>query len=72
MSPGVFEARLGLRLVLTEVVVAMHQIFQNFVDGLSEALEREALRDAMAGAATALDLSCFAYLTIPPWGGSAP
>jgi LuxR family transcriptional activator of conjugal transfer of Ti plasmids len=53
-------------------MVSMHRLFQNFVDGLSSALEREALRDAMAEAATALDLSCFAYLTIRPPRGSAP
>jgi LuxR family transcriptional activator of conjugal transfer of Ti plasmids len=43
----------------------MHRVFQTFVDHLSNAPDSEALRDAMANAAAALDLSCFAYLTIP-------
>jgi LuxR family transcriptional activator of conjugal transfer of Ti plasmids len=43
----------------------MHRLFQTFVDRLSNAPDSEALRDAMANAAAALDLSCFAYLTIP-------
>jgi DNA-binding CsgD family transcriptional regulator len=43
----------------------MHHIFQNFIDNLSSALDSEVLRDAMSEAATALDLSCFAYLAMP-------
>jgi hypothetical protein len=43
----------------------MHQIFQNFVDGLSSAPDLNGFRDAMAQAALALDLSHFAYLAIP-------
>lgn len=50
----------------------MHRLFQNFVDGLSNALNPEALRDAMAEAAAALDLSCFAYLSVPHWPSDAP
>jgi LuxR family transcriptional regulator, activator of conjugal transfer of Ti plasmids len=50
----------------------MHRLFQNFVDDLLGAMGREALRDAMANAAAALDLSCFAYLSIPHKAGSAP
>jgi DNA-binding CsgD family transcriptional regulator len=43
----------------------MHRIFQTFIDRLSSAQGPEALRDAMAEAAAALDLSCFAYLSVP-------
>lgn len=43
----------------------MHRIFQNFVDSLSSAREQEDLRAGMAEAAAALDLSCFAYLSVP-------
>lgn len=43
----------------------MHRIFQNFIEHLSSAQDRLVLRDAMAEAATALDLSCFAYLSMP-------
>ena len=42
----------------------MHRIFQNFIDRLSNASDTESLRSAMGEAATALDLSCFAYLAI--------
>jgi LuxR family transcriptional regulator, activator of conjugal transfer of Ti plasmids len=50
----------------------MHRIFQDFIDRLSSAPDREALRDAMAKAAAAFDLSCFAYLSIPPQTRTAP
>jgi LuxR family transcriptional regulator, activator of conjugal transfer of Ti plasmids len=50
----------------------MHRIFQNFVDRLSSASDTNALRDAMAKAAAALDLSCFAYLSISSRSGAAP
>lgn len=43
----------------------MHRIFQNFIDCLSSASNSDALRDAMSQAATGLDLSCFAYLSMP-------
>jgi LuxR family transcriptional activator of conjugal transfer of Ti plasmids len=43
----------------------MHLIFQNFIDRLSSASNPDALRDAMAEAAAALHLSCFAYLFVP-------
>jgi DNA-binding CsgD family transcriptional regulator len=42
----------------------MHQIFRNFIDGLSSASDASSFRDAMARAAAALDISCFAYLLI--------
>jgi LuxR family transcriptional regulator, activator of conjugal transfer of Ti plasmids len=50
----------------------MHRLFQNFVDDLSNALHPEDLRDAMAEAAAALDLSCFAYLCAPDRPGDVP
>jgi DNA-binding CsgD family transcriptional regulator len=43
----------------------MHHIFRNFIDSLSNASNSHGFHDAMAGAATALGLSCFAYLSIP-------
>ena len=43
----------------------MHRIFQNFIDRLSSASNSDALRDAMSQAAAGLDLSCFAYLSMP-------
>jgi hypothetical protein len=43
----------------------MHRIFQNFIDCLSSASNSDALRDAMSQAAAGLDLSCFAYLSMP-------
>jgi hypothetical protein len=51
---------------------SMHRIFQNFVDHLSSALDEEALGSALAEAAAALDLSCFAYLSVPHLPRPAP
>src|SRR5258707_1011758 len=51
---------------------SMHRIFQNFIDSLSSAQDSEGLRDAMAGAAAALDLSCFAYLSVSRDPKAAP
>lgn len=42
----------------------MHRIFQGFVDQLSTSSNEPSLRAAMADAATALDLHCFAYLSV--------
>jgi LuxR family transcriptional regulator, activator of conjugal transfer of Ti plasmids len=50
----------------------MHRIFQNYIDHLTSALDPEALRDAMAEAAAALDLPCFAYLSVPRRAGDFP
>jgi len=47
----------------------MHRIFQSFVDRLSDSADETALRDAMAEAATALDLRCFAHLSLPHRSG---
>jgi DNA-binding CsgD family transcriptional regulator len=49
----------------------MHRIFQNYIDHLTSAQGAEALRDAMAEAAAALDLSSFAYLSVPNLPGSS-
>lgn len=43
----------------------MHRIFQRFIDLLSVAEDPAGFSDAMAVTATALDLSCFAYLGLP-------
>lgn len=40
----------------------MHRVFQHFIDLLSTADDRQDFSKAMADTATALDLSCFAYL----------
>ena len=48
----------------------MHQIFQQFIDGLVDSKSEEALRITMERAAAALDLACFAYLALPYTKGS--
>ncbi|MEY9543151.1 LuxR family transcriptional activator of conjugal transfer of Ti plasmids [Bradyrhizobium diazoefficiens] len=50
----------------------MHRIFQNFIDCLLSAPNSEGLRDAMSRAAAGLDLSCFAYLSMPLGTGGQP
>ncbi|SEE64660.1 DNA-binding transcriptional regulator, CsgD family [Rhizobiales bacterium GAS188] len=50
----------------------MHRIFQNFVDSIASAPDSAALRDAMSEAAASLDLSCFAYLSMPDLPRSQP
>lgn len=42
----------------------MHLIFQNFIDLLSTAEDLQDFSKAMADTATALDLTCFAYLAL--------
>jgi len=44
---------------------SMHRIFQTFIDHLAESSDVVMLRDSMADAAAALDLNCFAYLSVP-------
>jgi LuxR family transcriptional regulator, activator of conjugal transfer of Ti plasmids len=44
---------------------AMHRVFQTFIDGLAESSDEKMLASTMEGAASALDLSCFAYLALP-------
>jgi len=43
----------------------MHRVFQNYVDRLLSAQDLATLGDAMGDTAAALDLSCFAYLSVP-------
>jgi LuxR family transcriptional activator of conjugal transfer of Ti plasmids len=43
----------------------MHRVFQRFIDRLSSADDAETFSEAIAVVATALDLSCFAYLALP-------
>ena len=43
----------------------MHRIFQAFIDHLAESVDPDDLHKAMADVATALDLRCFAYLSMP-------
>jgi LuxR family transcriptional activator of conjugal transfer of Ti plasmids len=50
----------------------MHRIFQNFIDHLTSAPDSLVLRDAMGEAANALDLSCFAYLSVPQRPAAIP
>jgi LuxR family transcriptional regulator, activator of conjugal transfer of Ti plasmids len=42
----------------------MHRVFQNFIDLLSTAEDLQGFSKAMTDTATALDLSCFAYLAL--------
>lgn len=50
----------------------MHRVFQSFVDGLAANGDANSLRTVLADAGAALDLSCFAYLSMPPRRGDAP
>jgi LuxR family transcriptional activator of conjugal transfer of Ti plasmids len=50
----------------------MHHIFQKFIDRLSSARDTETLHASMAEAAAALNLSCFAYLSMPPAPDASP
>jgi DNA-binding CsgD family transcriptional regulator len=43
----------------------MYRIFQNFINHLADAQDTTSLREAMAEAATAFDLSSFSYISIP-------
>jgi LuxR family transcriptional activator of conjugal transfer of Ti plasmids len=43
----------------------MHRVYQTFIDLLSTAGDAEGFSKAMATAAAAMDLSCFAYLALP-------
>lgn len=43
----------------------MHRVYQRFIDLISSAGDAEGFSNAMATAATAMDLSCFAYLALP-------
>ena len=43
----------------------MHRVFQRFIDLLSSAEDTAGFSEALSVTATALDLSCFAYLALP-------
>lgn len=43
----------------------MHHVFQRFVERLNDSREPDAFQKAMAEAATAFELPCFAYLRMP-------
>lgn len=50
----------------------MYRAIQNFVDRLTESTDKDCLRRSMADIATALNLSCFAYLSLPRKCGNPP
>ncbi len=50
----------------------MHHIFQSFIDGLGGSTDAVDLQNTMARAGAALDLSCFAYLSLPSRRGDQP
>jgi LuxR family transcriptional regulator, activator of conjugal transfer of Ti plasmids len=50
----------------------MHRVFQRFVDGLAASGAAEGLHTVRAEASAAVDLNCFAYLSMPPRRGDAP
>lgn len=43
----------------------MHRMFQSFIEGLSASTDAIDLQDVLARAGRALDLDCFAYLSLP-------
>jgi LuxR family transcriptional regulator, activator of conjugal transfer of Ti plasmids len=50
----------------------MHRIFQTFIDSLAESTDVGALRSGMTEAALALELNCFAYLSLPDQPNTKP
>jgi DNA-binding CsgD family transcriptional regulator len=50
----------------------MHRVFQSFIDGLAASGDTESLRRVLAEVGAALDLSCFAYLSLPSRRGDTP
>jgi DNA-binding CsgD family transcriptional regulator len=50
----------------------MHRVFQIFIDGVIASADATDLRDVLAGAGAALELSCFAYLSLPQRRGDNP
>jgi LuxR family transcriptional regulator, activator of conjugal transfer of Ti plasmids len=50
----------------------MHRVFQSFIDGLANSADLTDLRNILSRAGAALDLSCFAYLSLPYRRGSKP
>lgn len=43
----------------------MHRLFRSFIDGLANSGDSSDLRAVLSEAASAMDLSCFAYLALP-------
>jgi len=43
----------------------MYRVFQAFIDGLAASRDAESFRTVLAEAGSALDLRCFAYLSLP-------
>ncbi|HTQ33350.1 MAG TPA: LuxR family transcriptional regulator [Stellaceae bacterium] len=43
----------------------MHRLFQAFIDGLADSVTAQDLHRVLGQASAALDLSCFAYLSLP-------
>jgi LuxR family transcriptional activator of conjugal transfer of Ti plasmids len=50
----------------------LHQVFRAFIDGLAASGDAESLRTVLAEAGAALDLSCFAYLSLPSRRSDTP
>jgi LuxR family transcriptional regulator, activator of conjugal transfer of Ti plasmids len=50
----------------------MHRVFQAFIDGLAASDKAEDLRRDLSEAGAALDLTCFAYLSLPSRRGDPP
>lgn len=50
----------------------MHHVFQSFIDGLANSADATDLRKVLAAAGAALDLNCFAYLSLPCRRGARP
>jgi len=50
----------------------MHRVFQAFIDGLAASGNAESLRRVLSEAGAALDLTCFAYLSLPSRRGDPP
>jgi hypothetical protein len=50
----------------------MRRVFQTFVDRLIESTDSNTLRQSMAEIVTALDLCCFAYLSVPSDSKATP
>lgn len=49
----------------------MHRVFQSFIDGLADSADTT-LRKVLAKAGAAIDLSYFAYLSLPCRRGDRP
>jgi LuxR family transcriptional regulator, activator of conjugal transfer of Ti plasmids len=50
----------------------MYRVFQAFIDGLAASSDADSLRTVLAEAGAALDLSCFAYLSLSTRKGGSP